>query len=315
MFKKISEFTVGQDIQGFYLVKQANLRTTVAGKRYLDATLVDTTGEINAKYWDAEEVAFDIIQEGKIVKISAKVNEWQNQRQLSIKKYRPVSANDEVKIENFVPSAPKSGEFYIDYITSVVTGMQNKDIKALCLDIIDLRRDALLVYPAAKSFHHAIRSGLAYHIYRMLLVAEKLCQVYPNVNSDLLFAGVILHDICKIDEMELNSAGLVSEYSIRGNLLGHITMGVQLVGERGKLLNLDAEVIMLLEHMILAHHYEAEYGSPKKPLFLEAELLHHIDIIDAAVYDFDKAVKSIEEGNFSDPVFSLERRRIYKPQL
>ncbi len=315
MLKKIAEFNVGETIQGFFLVKQVNKRTTAAGKSYLDATMIDATGEINAKYWDAEDVAFDIIKEGKIVKLSAKVNEWQNQRQLSIKKYRPINEEDAIKIENFVPSAPKSGEFYLEQILARVESMQNRDIKAICLDIITNRKDLLLVYPAAKSFHHAIRSGLVYHIYRMLLVAEKLCEVYDNVNSDLLFAGVILHDICKIDEMEINSAGLVSEYTIKGNLLGHIIMGVQLIGERGAALKLDPEVIMLLEHMILAHHYEAEFGSPKKPMFLEAELLHHIDTIDASVYDFQKSVLGVESGELSDPVFSLERRRIYKPKI
>ncbi len=315
MFKKIVQFEIGEDIQGFYLIRRAELRTTQAGKKYIDATLIDKSGEINAKLWGAEEPDIKIFGEGDIVKISAKVNEWNGQRQLSIKKYRPISANDEVNIENFVPSAPQKGELYFELIGEHVDGMKNQDIKRLCKAIMLDRREDMIVYPAAKSNHHAIRAGLVYHVYRMLEVADRLCDVYESANRDLLKAGVILHDFCKMEEMNLNSMGLVSEYSVKGNLLGHISMGVNLIEKKGEELHVDPEIIMLLQHMILSHHYYPEYGSPKKPLFIEAELLHHIDVIDAAVYDFTKAAQETKVGEFSDPVWSLDRRRVYNHGL
>ncbi len=315
MFKKINQFEIGENIQGFYLVKRSEMRTTNAGKKYLDATLIDSSGEVNAKLWAAEDPVIKVFSEGEIVKISAKVNEWNGQRQLSIKQYRPVGANDTVNIENFVPSAPQSGEIYFNLIHEHIELMKNADLKKLCLGIILDRKDDFIVYPAAKSNHHAIRSGLVYHIYRMLEVATRLCQVYENVNADLLKAGIILHDFCKMDEMNVNSLGLVSEYSKKGNLLGHISMGVNLIAKKGEELHIDSEIITLLQHMILSHHYYPEYGSPKKPLFIEAELLHHIDVIDAAVYDFSKAVGETKVGDFSDPVWSLEKRRIYNHGL
>ncbi len=315
MLKKIREFVIGDNIQGFFLVKRSEMRTTNAGKRYLDATLIDDSGEVNAKLWAAEEPVIKMFGEGEIVKISAKVNEWNGQRQLSINKYRPVGAGDEVDISNFVPSAPQKGDVYFDLIRQQIDEMTNQDIKKLCLGIVLERKEDMMRYPAAKSNHHAIRSGLVYHIYRMLEVATKLCEVYPGVNVDLLKAGIILHDYCKMDEMNLNTMGLVSEYSKKGNLLGHITMGVNLVAKKGEELHIDSEVITLIQHMILAHHYYPEYGSPKKPLFIEAELLHHIDVIDATVYDFNKATGETKVGDFSEPIWSLDKRRIYNHGL
>ena len=115
--------------------------------------------------------------------------------------------------------------------------------------------------------------------------------------------------------MKASDLGIVKEYTIEGNLLGHITMGIKNLEKICDQLNTPAEKKMLLQHMILSHHYEPEYGSPVKPLFLEAELLHHIDMIDARIYDFTHVTKDQEEGTFSESIFSLDRRRIYKPKL
>ncbi len=312
MFKTIEQLEAREEIQGYYLVKMAQIKTTAAGKKYLDATLIDATGSINAKVWDGDEVLLSIFKEGEIVKVSAQVKLWQNNKQLSINKYRPINANDEVDIENFVPSAPIKANILYDAILEHIDGMTNEAIKELCKGIILEKKDAFLIYPAAKSNHHAIRSGLMYHIYRMLELAQSIHKVYNNFNIDLLKAGVVLHDICKIDEMEISTMGLVSEYSKKGNLLGHITMGVELVAEKGRQLHIDEEIILMIQHMLLSHHDKAEYGSPKPPMFIEAELLHHIDMIDARVYDFENITRQINVGEFSEQIWSLDRRRVYK---
>jgi 3'-5' exoribonuclease len=181
--------------------------------------------------------------------------------------------------------------------------------------ILNIYKDKLEFYPAAKSNHHSIRGGLLYHIQRMLAASKALCDIYKNVSTDLLYTGVILHDIAKIEEMNSNELGIVTEYSKEGELLGHITIGVNIVHEAGKELGLDPEAVLAVKHMILSHHYEADFGSPKKPCFIEAELLHYIDMIDARVYDMEKAIKDIEKGTFSEPVLSIERRKIYRPGL
>ncbi|MCK8061375.1 MULTISPECIES: 3'-5' exoribonuclease YhaM family protein [unclassified Fusibacter] len=315
MFKTIEQFEVGEEIQGYYLVKQSAIKNTAAGKKYMDATLMDASGEINAKIWDGEPVLLTIFKEGEIIKVSAKVNSWQGQKQLSVHKYRPINPSDDLDVEKFVPSAPIKAEILYDNIFAAIDAMKNEDIKRLVKALIVERKEKFMFYPAAKSNHHAVRAGLMYHIYRMLELGKAMAGVYPEVNLDLLKAGIILHDLCKIDEMATNALGLVSEYTKEGNFLGHITIGIQLIGEKGKSLHIDEEVVLLIQHMLLSHHYFPEYGSPKKPMFLEAELLHHIDMIDARIYDIGKAVRDTPKGEFSEPVWSMEKRRLYNHGL
>lgn len=310
-FKKIEAFEVGEEIQGYYLVKQAAIKTTAAGKKYLDTNLIDHTGEINCKVWDAEEALLMLFKDGEIIKVSGKVTSWQNQKQLTIHKYRPVNDADGLEVASFVPTSPIKPEILYDNILEYIGQIKNPDIHKLVKAIVVERHQKLLYYPAAKSNHHAIRGGLVYHIYRMLEMGKAMGSVYPSVNLDLLYAGIILHDLCKLDEMATNSLGLVSEYTKAGNLLGHIVLGIQMISEKAKALHVSLELVELIQHMLLTHHYEPEFGSPKKPMFLEAELLHYIDVIDARVYDMEKAKKETEVGAFSEPVWSLDRRRIY----
>jgi len=149
----------------------------------------------------------------------------------------------------------------------------------------------------------------------MLRTAEKISEVYTSLNKDLLYAGVILHDLAKMEEMDSSILGIVSDYTVEGTLLGHIVQGIKNLEIVGQRLGVDKEVVMLLQHMILSHHYEPEYGSPVKPMIPEAEVLHYLDIIDARIFDMTKATKDIEAGSFSDRLWSLENRRVYKPNL
>ena len=247
--------------------------------------------------------------------MTAKCNSWQSQKQLSVQKYRPINPSDNIRIESFVPTAPIPAEILYDNIIAAIDGMHHQEIQKIVKAIVLERSEKLMFYPAAKSNHHAVRSGLMYHIYRMLELGKAIAGVYPNVNLDLLYAGIILHDICKIDEMATNQLGLVSEYTKSGNLLGHITLGIQLIGEKGKQLHIHQEVVELLQHMLLTHHYEPEFGSPKKPMFLEAELLHYIDMIDARVYDIAKAMGETKAGEFSEAIWSMDKRRMYNHGL
>ncbi|EIA27658.1 3'-5' exoribonuclease YhaM [Candidatus Arthromitus sp. SFB-4] len=148
----------------------------------------------------------------------------------------------------------------------------------------------------------------------MIRLGESICGLYPFVNRELLFAGIVLHDIEKTEEMDSNELGIVSTYTVEGQMLSHLIQGITLVDRVCNSLNISSEVRMLLQHMILSHHYEAEYGSPIKPMIIEGELLHHIDVIDARMYDMKKIIDNINEGDLSDRVFSLNSRRIYKPK-
>ncbi|MGM0379752.1 MAG: 3'-5' exoribonuclease YhaM family protein [Bacillota bacterium] len=309
--KLISEFNVSDKIQGFYLISNFNVKTSSNNKMYLDMDLQDNSGQINAKLWNIQNDEHEKFKAGNIVKVRGIVTEWQGENQFKIHKIR-LANEDEFDLEKLIVTAPIDPLETFDKILETVNNFENEDIKNITKKILKINKEKLLYYPAAKSNHHSIRAGLLYHIGRMLEVAKSLANIYKTVDKDLLFAGVILHDIEKVNEMISDEIGVVSDYSKDGKLLGHIIMGIKTIEKVGEECGADKEVVTLLEHMILSHHNEPEYGSPKRPMFLEAELLHHIDIIDARVYDFDEIDSSLEKGEFSNPIWTLDKRRVYK---
>lgn len=314
-YKAINEFQAGERIDGFFLVKSVECKTSSNGKRYLDFNLGDKTGGINAKLWELSEGDDNRYSENTLIKVRGMVNLWQNVLQLKIEKIRETIPSDGVKIEDFVPVAPFEPEFMYNEIMGYVQAMKNKDIKNIVSYILEQNREKLMYYPAAKKNHHSIKSGLLYHVMTMLRIGEKLTEIYTFANRDLLYAGIILHDMEKLQEMEANNLGIVSDYTVQGQLLGHIVQGIKNLEVIAEKLGADREVVMLLQHMILSHHYEPEYGSPVKPMIPEAELLHHIDIIDARMFDMRKALVETDEGGLSERLWSLEGRKIYKPTI
>ena len=149
---------------------------------------------------------------------------------------------------------------------------------------------------------------------RMLMTGERVCEVYTNLNRDLVLAGVILHDMEKLTEIEAGEDGIATGYSFEGQMLGHIVQGVKVIDRMTMELGFPREKAIMLEHMILAHHYEPEFGSPKKPLFPEAEVLHYLDILDARMFDMQVAQESAEPGGFSEKIWTLDNRKIYRPK-
>ena len=312
MEKKISELKNGDSLQGFFLLKQADGKTGSNGKRYLDLVVADDGGEINGKLWDCQNGEDEIYKAHSLVKIRGRVDEWQGRLQLRIDKIRMATDEDGVRLEDFVPSAPFSGEAMLKELDAIVAAMKQTDLRAIVGKMIDDVRERLLYYPAAKQNHHSVRSGLLYHILTMLKMAERVADVYPLLNRELLAAGVILHDLAKIEEMAAGELGLVSSYTIEGEMLGHIIQGIKLVEKAAEAVGADKEVAMVLQHMILSHHYEPEFGSPKRPMLPEAEILHYLDLIDARMYDMGKVLAGTEAGELSEKVWLLHNRRLYK---
>ena len=171
-----------------------------------------------------------------------------------------------------------------------------------------------MYYPAAQKNHHAQLGGLLYHTKRMLMTGERVCQVYTNLNKDLTLTGVIVHDIEKLNEIEADRDGIATGYSFEGQLLGHIIQGVKYIDRITLEMGISREKALMIEHMILAHHYEPEFGSPKKPLFPEAEVLHYLDILDARMFDMQAALDATEPGSFSDRIWTLDNRKLYRPK-
>ncbi len=310
--KKISDFENAGTIQGFYMIKSISVRKAKNGSFFADLTLSDSTGEINAKIWDAQENAETFFGSGAIVKVRGDLSQWKGRAQLTIKKIRKAEPQDGLDIENFVQSAPESFESMYGEVLSFIDKMSDPDLKKLSGHLFDSVKDKLSYYPAAKSNHHAIRCGLLYHTLTMLRVGEKLSSVYSKIDRDLLYAGIIVHDLAKTREMESNEMGIVSEYTREGKLLGHIIQGITDIDKAGETLGIPHETVLLLKHMVLSHHYEPEFGSPRKPMIPEAELLHYIDMIDARMFDFFGSLDKTENGEFTDRVWTLDNRQLYK---
>lgn len=309
----IGNFREGFTIQGYYIIKEAELKKSKNNSKYLDMILADKTGEVNSKIWDykSEESEFS---KNSLVKVRGEVINYSNNLQLNITKIRIANEEDNVKIEDFVPAAPIPAEDMFNTIESYISRIENKDINNIVSYIIDEYRDKLMFYPAAMKNHHSLKGGLLYHVSTMLVLGEKISQVYPFLNTDLLYAGIILHDISKIDEMDSSDLGIVEDYTIEGKMLGHIIQGIKNLEIVGEKLKSDKEIVLLLQHMILTHHYEPEYGSPKKPMLKEAEILHYIDKIDATMFDIGKALSDTPKGEFTDGIWTLDKRRIYNPK-
>lgn len=313
--KYINEFKAGDSIQCFFLIKAVDCKLSTNNKKYLDLTIVDKTGEINAKLWDCSSQDENTFTINSFIKIRGTVIEWQGSLQVRIDKVRLVNEEDGIVIEDYIPSAPFSGEQLFNDLMGYVDRIKNVDLNQIVTYIIEMKKDKLLVYPAAMKNHHSIRSGLLYHVVSMLEVGDKLSDVYSFINKDLLFSGIILHDIAKIEEFDANELGIVSDYTIEGQLLGHITQGINMIDNVSNYLGIDDEASLLLKHMLLTHHYEPEYGSPKKPMIPEAELLHYIDMVDARMYDMQKVLRGVEPSCFSERVWTLDNRKLYKAKL
>lgn len=313
--KKIRDFQSGDLVQSYFLVKAAEYKTTSNQKNYLDLTLVDQTGEINAKLWDYSIEAEPQYVASMLVRVRGTVSEWQNRLQLKVDRIRIATEEDNLDVGDFVPVAPYSPEVMFAEIEEYMGMIKNVDIYKIVSTLVANNKEKLLLYPAAKQNHHAIRSGLLYHITTMLKMGKKVSEVYVGLNRDLLFAGIILHDIAKTAEMDASELGIVSEYTVEGELLGHIIQGIKMIEKAAVQLGVDPEVSLLLQHMILSHHYEPEFGSPKRPMIPEAEILHYLDMMDARMYDMRRVLDKVEDKQFSEKVWLLNNRKLYKSAI
>ena len=274
-------------------------------------TLQDDTGSIDAKLWNATDEQVQTLVKGTVVQIKGDVIKYNEDRQMKIVKIHTGTQDDKERIR-FLKQAPLDGQFMIHEIKKFIDQIDNLKLHQLVKTLFEENIEKLSYYPAASKNHHEYVSGLAYHTYGMLKVAESFCTLYPSLNKDLLFAGITLHDLGKIVEL---SGPVVPEYTIEGKLLGHISISQAMVKEMADKMNIEGEEVTLLQHMILSHHGKNEFGSPVLPQVKEAEIIYLIDNMDARINMLEKALETIEPGSFSKRVFALENRSFYKPKI
>jgi len=267
-------------ITSSFVVASKQVKAKKNGEPYLALTLADRTGQIEAKMWDNVDEFIDAFEQEDFLKIKGLINKYKNRFQLTIHKLRRMDES-EIDFTDYLPKTAKDiGELWRT-LTEFVATFQNPHLKALVelfmadAEIAERYRNA----PAAKTLHHAYIGGLLDHVVSLFRSCDLLCRNYPQVNRDLLLTGAFLHDIGKIQELTYNRA---FSYSTRGQLLGHMIIELEMLQAKlAKLPDFPAELKTLLEHMIISHHGQYDFGSPKLPMFPEALMLHYLDDLDS----------------------------------
>lgn len=267
-----------QTVVAFFAVLSRQLRSRKDGGQYLAATLADKTGKVECRMW--ENFAESDFDAGDIVKVRAQVCRYNGHFQLVIEKARR-AARDEVEGSDYLPSTQLNVDGLWSELTRWVESLNSVPLKALLRLILedDEIRTRFREAPAAKALHHAWLGGLLEHVVSLLGMCDAAAAHYHGIHRDLLLTGAILHDIGKLEELSWDTR---FEYSLRGQLLGHITIGFALVDRKiEQIPDFPPRLRLLLEHMILSHHGKLEFGSPKPPMIPEAILLHYLDDLDA----------------------------------
>lgn len=306
----ISNLKVSDKVCDNFILKSVMLRKTRTGKDYLDIILKDKSGEIPAKLWNVLEEQKGMFKSGNVVHVDGEVDSFGSNPQIKIEHIEKTKLSDN-EMSELIETAPLDSKKMFEEIVLTIDNFRNNDVKLITKSLVDKYEYKFKTYPAAKSFHHAIKGGLLFHTYTMLENAKKLSATYTFLNTDLLFSGVILHDICKTEEMECNELGVVETYTKDGQLLGHIIQCICEIDNVSRNLNIQSEVPLLLKHMVLSHHYHPEFGSPKYPMIPEAEMLHYLDILDSRMYQMKQAFNATKENEFSSRVRMLDNRNIY----
>ena len=306
----IIHYGIGEVVDIYMYIKTSTKAVASNGKPFLTLILCDKTGEIEAKLWDVSETDEKTYSAEATVKVQGEVQNYRGRSQLKIRNIRLTSDADGITKADLIQTAPLSQDEMMETITQFIFEMRNPNIQRVTRHLIKKYQNEFLTFPAATKNHHEYMSGLAYHVVSMLGLAKAITNLYPSLNKDLLYAGVILHDLGKVHEL---SGPVSTVYTVEGNLLGHITIMVNEVGKAAEELGIDAEEIMILKHLILSHHGKAEWGSPKPPMVREAEVLHYIDNMDAKINMMDRALEKVKPGEFTERVFALDNRSFYKP--
>lgn len=310
----IARMARGIDVEGFYLLRSAFSKVTASGKPFLTAVLADESGTVEAKVWDYTGPIGER-DAGKVIKIRGSVSDYRGALQITVDKLRLATDDDHVDVSRLVSVAPIDREGAYADVARLVASIEDADHRAVCEEMLRRHEAAFRTIPAAKSVHHGFLSGLLMHTLNMLRLADFLSAQYADtVDRSLLLTGTLLHDFAKEQEFTFSDLGLVTDYSTKGQLLGHLVMGAQEVGEAAAQLGIPEEKSVLLQHLLLSHHGEPQFGAAVLPQCAEAELLSLIDQIDSRMEIYREVLAPLKAGEFSQRVFALDNRRVYKHQ-
>lgn len=309
MAKQVKDYCEGERVQTNLLISNIVKGTTNSGAPYLSLTLQDSSKAIEAKLWDVKPELASQIEVGKVYDFDIEIIKYKNNLQAKVLKVMPIAQNS-INIDDFLFKSPISKDELRNTIQEGINQIKNENIARIVSSMLNFYSNDVYDYPAASKIHHNFIGGLATHTSGMLKIGLALCELYPNLNKDYLIAGIILHDLGKIEEL---TSPAVTEYSNKGKLLGHISIMDARLAQIGQELKLDdSEELLILRHMVLSHHGEYEYGSPVRPETLEAEVLSQIDNIDAKINIISKALEEVKPGEFTQKLFAMDNRVFYK---
>lgn len=289
------------------IVTECTKGITNSHNAYLNLVLQDNTGKIDAKKWDASEKDMNALKVGNVLSLLVDPIIYKGQMQLKIIDFDELKGPIDQK--ELIINPPVSTTELETELHSFISEIQDQEIRTIVTEILQNYYDQFLYHPAAKSNHHEYASGLLHHEVSMLKLAKAIIVLYPEIQKDLLYGGIILHDLGKIKEL---SGPITTEYTSAGKLLGHISIIQTDIIEAAKKHQITEEKVMLLQHMVLAHHGKYEYGSPVLPHTLEAEVLYLIDNMDSRIHMIIKALNNVEVNSFTNKIPALEGRAFYK---
>lgn len=310
---KIREMQVDQEFQGFYLIKNADVRLAKNGKKFIAFTFQDTTGTVDGKFWDASEEEITRFEPGKVIALQGKREVYNGQPQVKIMHLRLAKIDEPSDATMYMERAPIKREDMEEEINQTLFEIINPHWNRIVRFLLNKYQKEFFEFPAAKRNHHAFANGLAYHTLSMLRLGKAIVKTYPELNASLLYAGIIIHDLGKVLEL---TGPMATEYTVAGNLIGHLVLVDEEITKACVALKFDdqEEDIVVLRHMVLSHHGLLEYGSPVRPRIMEAEILHQIDNMDASMQMMLTSIRQATPGEYTDRIFGLDNRSFYVPK-
>lgn len=302
----LKDLKPGTNAQMLVLCQAIEEKTTKNGDVYCEMKVSDKTGSVLVKFWNTNKNFLENLI-GQVVEITLTA-ELYNKCPTYVG--NAVAAKPDANIMDFVQSAPFSPEKMFEFLYKKADEMR-EELKKITKTVLEQYKEELLYYPAAQRIHHDVYGGLLYHVYRMAGIGLWVCKAYPTIDKDLFLAGIILHDIGKLKELESSRMG-EAEYSKEGQLFGHPYLGMRMVENIAARVKADKETTDQLLHIIAAHHGKPEWGALVQPHTLEAYLVHQLDMIDSRAWIYEKGQEAVDETGFSEKMFGLSSNVYYK---
>ncbi|MFA1014068.1 3'-5' exoribonuclease YhaM family protein [Dubosiella newyorkensis] len=288
------------------LITKCDRGRTAKNTPYLSLILEDKSGILDAKFWNLTEEQIGQYRVGMVVEAYGEILFHKNATQLRVRK---LIVDEEANLLDYVREAPMEKEAMEQEIDTIIANMKDSVIQEVVKKVLESVKERFYLYPAATRNHHNFVGGLAYHTICMARMAKPVVEQYPFLDEDLVLAGILLHDVGKVDEL---SAPMLPEYTNVGNLLGHISIMSNRIDRIATSLGYeDDERVILLKHLVLSHHGKLEYGSPVLPMIPEAEVLTILDNLDSRMYMMKQSIDASQPGTFGPRIYALDNRMIY----